>query len=345
MGGAGDEVRAARPYILAVPATPTGILDHVRTSCARVLVAGGPVALVPEAVDEEARRLLDDEPPPSAGADTGDDPWAVAGGDDEARVATVLALAAVNFGSGWHPVVRKLPGCSGAVTMATHLRRHLAASGPPTADDLASWTPATAHEVFDQPAGGPADDLMAAFADALGQLGRFVADEHGGSFTALVSAAGGSADRLVEALGALPTFHDVALLDGEEVAFYKRAQLAVADLARAFAGRGPGAFEDLDRLTAFADNLVPHVLRLDGVLAFDPALVAAIDAGDLLEPGGPEEVAIRAGAVVGVEALAAATTRVRRPLPAHELDRRLWLRGGRPEAKAHPRSRARSRFY
>ncbi|MFN8041304.1 MAG: queuosine salvage family protein [Acidimicrobiales bacterium] len=339
-----------------MPPTATGILDHVRQSCTRVLAAGGPVRLVPSAVDPEARLLLEEPPDRSTGgtgpetatagsAADAEDPWAVAGGDDEARAATVLALSAVNFGSGWHPVVRKLPGCSGAVTMATHLRRHLATGGPPTADRLAAWTPATAHRVFDQPEGGPADDLMAAFADALGQLGRLVADEHGGSFTALVAAADGSADRLVGALGTLPTFHDVAVLDGQEVAFYKRAQLAVADLARAFGGRGLGAFADLDRLTAFADNLVPHVLRLDGVLTFDPTLLATIEAGALLPAGGPDEVAIRAGAVVGVEALAAATTRLGRPVPPHELDRRLWLRGGRPAAKAHPRPRARSPFY
>ena len=34
------------------------------------------------------------------------------------------------------------------------------------------------------------------------------------------------------------------------------------------------------RLTLFADNLVPHVLRIDGVLVFDPDLVQRIDAGD-----------------------------------------------------------------
>ncbi len=39
-----------------------------------------------------------------------------------------------------------------------------------------------------------------------------------------------------------------------------------ADLAAAFRGQGPGRFRDLDRLTLFADNLVPHVLRREGVL-------------------------------------------------------------------------------
>ncbi len=38
--------------------------------------------------------------------------------------------------------------------------------------------------------------------------------------------------------------------------FYKRAQIVASDLALA----GVARFADLDRLTIFADNLVPHVL-------------------------------------------------------------------------------------
>ena len=62
--------------------------------------------------------------------------------------------------------------------------------------------------------------------------------------------------------------------------FRKRAQLAVADLARA--GVAPGL--DLSPLTMFADNLVPHVLRLDGILdASSPALVARIEREELID--------------------------------------------------------------
>ncbi len=60
------------------------------------------------------------------------------------------------------------------------------------------------------------------------------------------------------------------------VPFLKRAQIAAADLQRA----GVVRFDDIDRLTMFADNLVPHVLRLDGILEFDPDLVARIKRGD-----------------------------------------------------------------
>ena len=53
--------------------------------------------------------------------------------------------------------------------------------------------------------------------------------------------------------------------------FYKRAQIVPNDLTLA----GVAEFDDLDRLTIFADNLVPHVLRVDGVLRYDAELARA----------------------------------------------------------------------
>ena len=55
------------------------------------------------------------------------------------------------------------------------------------------------------------------------------------------------------------------------IPFFKRAQIAAADLALA-GPRDPPTTSH--RLTLFADNLVPHVLRIDGVLEFDDDLVA-----------------------------------------------------------------------
>src|SRR6185312_5151063 len=112
------------------------------------------------------------------------------------------------------------------------------------------------------------------------------------------------------------------------VPFFKRAQIAAADLA--LAGLAPG--DDLAALTLFADNLVPHVLRLDGVLEADPELVARIDAGTLLEHDSPEEVELR------VAAHPEGTT-------ATAVDNVLWHRGGGPRYKARPRHRARTTGY
>jgi hypothetical protein len=70
----------------------------------------------------------------------------------------------------------------------------------------------------------------------------------------------------------MPFFDDPGL--------WKRAQIAANDLALA----GVASFADIDRLTVFADNLVPHVLRIDGVLRYDPELAARVDAGCCYTP-------------------------------------------------------------
>ena len=137
--------------------------------------------------------------------------------------------------------------------------------------------------------------------------------------------------------GGWDCFADASVYDSASVPFLKRAQIAAADLARA----GVVAFADLDRLTMFADNLVPHVLRLDGILRFDADLVARIERGELIEHGSPEEVEIRACAVHAVELIVRAAP----GLTAAGVDQLLWNRGGQPFYKASPRHRSRCTAY
>jgi hypothetical protein len=211
--------------------------------------------------------------------------------------------------------------------------------GPPTAAWLAEADAARCARLFDQPHPGPVDDLLELFARAWRELGALL-EGFGGSAAALVRSAGGSAAALVDILGAMPLAHDVARHRGVEVPLYKRAQITASHLARATGGTGLGAFADGHRLTAFADNLVPHVLRLAGVLGYDGGLAARIQAGTLLAPGSPEEVEIRACGLHAVELLSADTG-----LPAAALDHQLWQRGQDPAVKAVPRHRCRCPWY
>jgi hypothetical protein len=87
------------------------------------------------------------------------------------------------------------------------------------------------------------------------------------------------------------------------------------------------------------------VLRLDGVLRFAPELVARIEAGLAIEPGSPEEVEIRACAVDAVEQMVGLLRARGRAVCARDLDDWLWLRGGEPAYKAHPRHRTRCPYY
>jgi hypothetical protein len=219
---------------------------------------------------------------------------------------------------------------SGFRTVEAGVRAH----GPWGADELAAMTRERIAAAVGQEA---AHELMGHFAVHLRELGARVRDEAGGSFLALARSGDGSAVALVERLASWPTWRDVSTYGGAEVPFFKRAQIAAADLA--LAGIAPAG--DLAELTLFADNLVPHVLRLDGVLVFDPALVARIEAAERLEHDAPEVVEIRACAVHAVELLVAAhgaTT-------ATVVDNALWHRGGGARYKAVPRHRARTTDY
>jgi hypothetical protein len=267
-------------------------------------------------------------------------------GDTAATVAYFLTLAAVNFGSGYFPRLAKRPGMSGYYTIASRLRDRFADEGPLTAQTLSHMDPATCARIFHQSLEQPAvQELMARFSSALQQLGWLLRADFGGCFVAMVSAARGSAGRLVEVLGRMPYFDDRQSYRGRKIPFYKRAQLAAADLSLAFSGGGPGAFDDLDRLTIFADNLVPHVLRMDGILAYRPELLGLIQAEIPIPAGSPQEVEMRACAVHAVELLRATPVARERGVTAQQLDHLLWHRGQGRHYKAVPRHRTRTIFY
>jgi hypothetical protein len=237
-------------------------------------------------------------------------------------VATyMLAVDAVNFGSGWFPTLVKRRGCSGYFTVAWAIADAFRAA-PWSAADLR----ATRADELAGVLGQRRDhELVALYAQALRSLGVFLGDRDA---LDLVREAGGSAERLATMLAeGMALFCDRG--------FYKRAQIAAADLALA----GVAQFGDLDRLTIFADNLVPHVLRCDGVLRYDEALAAHIDAGLPLRPGAQERE-IRACAVHACELIAA-----RSSVAPHVLDSWLWSRGQAPHYKSLPRHRCRTVYY
>jgi len=261
-------------------------------------------------------------------------------------VAYIVTLDTINFGSGWFPVLRKRPDCSGYLTIATCLKEHFRLHGPWSADALKRVDVETCTRLFEQDADSrEIGELMAYFARALRDLGDLLAARFAGDFVALVEAAGGRAARLVEIATEMPLYRDVADWEGRKVAFYKRAQLLAADLAVTFGGEGPGRFADLDELTIFADNLVPHVLRREGVLRYAHDLAERIDRGELIEVNSREEVEIRACALHAVERMVELLREEDHPTSAQRLDSVLWNRGQRPEMKAHPRHRTRSVYY
>ncbi len=307
-------------------------MDELRQACAAVAARARSVTVLTDAIPDYAATLStaveaarpDPQPPPATAAER------------EARAAYWLTMDAINFGSGWFPTLRKRDGLSGYNTIAAALQDQFDHQGGWSAAQLTELDAATLGPLLAQ---DPKHELMALYAASLRDLGQRVSAEHRGSFADVIDAAGGSAVALARRLGGWPSFSDLSRYDELEIPFLKRAQIAPADLARA----GAADFSDLNRLTMFADNLVPHVLRIDGILAFSPDLVARIDREELIAHGSPEEVEIRACAVHAVELLVAAMPAD--GVSAAAVDQFLWQRGQQPRYKASPRHRSRCTAY
>jgi len=294
--------------------------DEVRAHAATIAAGARAVR-----IDHDRLQALtwpSDAPPPAL------DPQHHHLDDSKADVAmSMLTVDAVNFGSGWFPNLAKRRGgdgrpVSGSITVAWALADRFRAHGPWTNAQLRAMRTEEVAATLGQRAD---HELMALYAQALRSLGTFLAER---TALDLVREAGGSAAALARTVaGGMALWADRG--------FYKRAQLLASDLALAQVA----TFGDLDRLTIFADNLVPHVLRCDGVLVYDPLLAAHVDDGRLL-PAGPWEREIRGCAVH-----ACATLAPRLGLTERELDHVLWNRGQAPEHKARPRHRCRTVYY
>jgi hypothetical protein len=304
----------------------THVSDQVRAACAKVAGRARSVE-----IDEAAIAAYAEGLPPPANAETAGS----IGGDREARATFVICLDAINFGSGWWPTIRKRPGLSGYSTIEASLRERFRDAGSWSARDLTQLRAADVARVTGQDPGHP---LMEQYVGALRDIGERVLADYGGSFEAVVKAAGGSAPALADLLAGWDAFADVSTYDGEPVPFFKRAQIAAADLNR----MGVAELRDEERLTAFADNLVPHVLRVDGVLRLDPELERRIDSEELLVHDSPEEVELRACAVHAIELLSAATDASLSPA---QIDAALWNRGRASRYKSRPRPRCHNTAY
>jgi hypothetical protein len=298
-----------------------GVLDSTR----RVMDAARHVRIDREAVERLAARLAD------RGVEAPEwRVWPHWWPDQEGSPLAadyVLVLDALNFCFWGEPRWRvEYAGkvLDGYWALAACLRRALEASVPLLDPAyLAAFDERAARDLF---AGQHEIPLLPERIANLREVGRGL-QAAGGSFATTIEAAGGSGERLVQAvIRRFPSFDDTATYDGQPVAFHKRAQILVSDLHGIYHGRALGAFSDLERLTAFADYKIPQVLREAGILVYSPELAATVDSQQEIPPGDPREVEIRAGTIRGCELLrqALAARRAGPPLRAFEVDWLLW---------------------
>lgn len=299
------------------------------------------VAIQSERIPEYTARLLEKYP-----LITTLDPGVhfISGASPSLTAAYVLALDSVNFGSGYFEAARQAGTALEYEVVARGLKHAFMQEFMTTPAEWAAATPAQCHDIFSIPAGThpDLDALMNLFAHHLNATGVMIEGFYGGDPMNLLEEAQGSAVRLADILAAWPTFHDVSAYKGERVPVLKRAQILAADINLALEGKGLAAFSDMDRLTIFADNMVPHVLRCDGILEYAPDLAARIDRGDMIAAGSAEETEIRACAIHAVELMKRAADG---KATSVNLDHILWHRGYEPDIYARPKHRTMTVWY
>src|SRR5687767_9076699 len=135
-----------------------GLTDDVRAHATEVAVGARFVTI-------DVERLEDVEPGPPAALDP---EHHYLDGPREDVAAYVLALDAINFGSGWFPTLRKRPGSSGYHTVAWSLAERFREAGPWTPAELTRLDAADVADVLGQ---DRRHELMGLYADALRSLG------------------------------------------------------------------------------------------------------------------------------------------------------------------------------
>jgi hypothetical protein len=166
----------------------------------------------------------------------------------------------------------------------------------------------------------------------LHEVGGVLAAKYGGRFhnfvhscsSQLFDNGNGLIDRLVKEF---PRFNDVSMLDGQETKFYKLAQLGIWMLYASMYDSGEFRLDDPERMTAFADYIVPVALRLLGVTSYSKKLETAINTFQLIPRDSRWEIEIRAHCIYSTALLREEINKLRAPnmqVIIPQIDARLW---------------------
>jgi len=166
----------------------------------------------------------------------------------------------------------------------------------------------------------------------LHQVGKVLAEKYDGRFHNFVHSCSprlydkgnGLVDRLV---AEFPRFNDVSMLDGHEIKFYKLAQLGIWMLYARLHRSGKFRLEDPEKMTAFADYIVPVALRLMGITSYSKDLEHAIDTYQLIPRDSRWEIEIRAHCIYATALLCEEINKLRpadQQVIIPQIDARLW---------------------
>ncbi len=168
--------------------------------------------------------------------------------------------------------------------------------------------------------------------EILHQVGATLVERYKGRFrnfvkscsTRLYDNGNGLVDRLV---AEFPRFNDVSSYDGHTVRIYKLPQLAIWFLYTSLRKSGTFHIDDLDKMTAFADYIVPVGLRLLGITRYSTQLENMVNSHQLIPRDSHQEIEIRAHCIYALALLAEEINCLRPPdlqIVVPQLDARLW---------------------
>ena len=125
-----------------------------------------------------------------------------------------------------------------------------------------------------------------------------------------------------------PRFNDVSQYDGHTIKFYKLPQLGLWITYCALRKSGKFEIEDLNKMTAFADYIVPVGLRLMGITSYSDKLEKAINSYTLIPRDSDWEIEIRAHCIYATALLCEEINKKRTPenkIIIPQIDARFWL--------------------
>jgi hypothetical protein len=166
----------------------------------------------------------------------------------------------------------------------------------------------------------------------LHQVGAVLADKYDRRFHKFVQACSprlydrgnGLIERMVMEF---PRFNDVSEFERHEIKFYKLAQLGLWMLYSTLHKSGKFRLDDPEKMTAFADYIVPVGLRLLGITSYSPELENAINTHQLIPRDSQREIEIRAHCIYATALLAEEINKLRGPkerVIIPQIDARLW---------------------
>lgn len=283
---------------------------------------------------------------------------------DAETVDLTVFSSMLAFGSGFRAPLHAALGAGASDTMIRGTLRFYLEGRAPTAAALCALSLADVASVFELPlhvdaptripgvtmsAPGPLRPLAEGIARALTSAGRELSAGGARTFAEFFEARkdawvrSGESPRIGPFVALLASsftaFADESTVGGARVLFLKKAQLCAKELARKFPASPLFGFsgDEVAQLTAFADNVLPAVLRAKGVLEYDASLAARVDAGELLLAASGDDAHLRAAAITAVDVIVEEAARLGSagapPMTAAKLDAILWKMGKRSDLR------------